>query len=123
MAIAEGNINYAHLQHDIHLMTKDMHNLTPPEGGGIMIINPPYGDRLEEDDIDSLYEEIGHTLKHNFQGFQCWLITDDAVALRHVGLKPTAKIPIWNGPLECRFVRFDIFEGSLKDKKAREAEG
>jgi putative N6-adenine-specific DNA methylase len=99
-----------------------MHDLTPPEGGGILIINPPYGDRLEEDDIDTLYEEIGRTLKHNFQGFQCWLITDDAVALRHVGLKPTAKIPIWNGPLECRFVRFDIFEGSLKDKKAREAE-
>ena len=49
-------------------------------------------------------------------------LADDAVALRHVGLKPTAKIPIWNGPLECRFVRFDIFEGSLKDKKAREAE-
>jgi len=44
------------------------------------------------------------------------------VALRHVGLKPTAKIPIWNGPLECRFVCFDIFEGSLKEKKAREAE-
>ena len=101
VAIAEGNLNYAHLQH---------------------VINPPYGDRLEEDNIDQLYEEIGHTLKHNFQGFQCWLITDDAVALRHVGLKPTAKIPVWNGPLECRFVRFDIFEGSLKEKKAREAE-
>ncbi len=87
-----------------------------------MIINPPYGDRLEEDDIDALYEEIGHTLKHNFQGFQCWLITDDAVALRHVGLKPSAKIPIWNGPLECRFVCFNIFDGSYKDMKAREAE-
>ena len=122
VAIAEGNLNYAHLQHDIQLMKKDMHDLTPPEGGGIMVINPPYGDRLEEDNIDQLYEEIGHTLKHNFQGFQCWLITDDAVALRHVGLKPTAKIPVWNGPLECRFVRFDIFEGSLKEKKAREAE-
>jgi len=122
VAIAEGNINYAHLQHDIHLMKKDMNDLTPPEGGGILIINPPYGDRLEEDDIDTLYENIGHTLKHNFEGFQCWLITDDAVALKHVGLKPSAKIPVWNGPLECRFVRFDIFGGSLKDKKAREAE-
>ena len=122
VAIAEGNINYAHLQHDIQLMKKDMNDLTPPEGGGILIINPPYGDRLEEDDIDTLYENIGHTLKHNFEGFQCWLITDDAVALKHVGLKPSAKIPVWNGPLECRFVRFDIFGGSLKDKKAREAE-
>ena len=53
VAIAEGNINYAHLQHDIHLMKKDMNDLTPPEGGGILIINPPYGDRLEEDDIDT----------------------------------------------------------------------
>lgn len=120
VAIAESNFNHARLQHDIHLMKKNMEDLTPPEGDGILIINPPYGDRLEEDDIDTVYENIGHTLKHNFQGFQCWLITDDAVALKHVGLKPSAKIPVWNGPLECRFVRFDIFEGSLKDKKARE---
>ena len=83
-----------------------------------MIINPPYGDRLDEDDIDQVYENIGNTLKHNFQGYQCWLITDDAVALKHVGLKPSAKIPVWNGPLECRFVRFDIFGGSLKEWKA-----
>ena len=120
VAIARNNIEHARLQHDIHLMKKDMQDLTPPENGGIMIINPPYGDRLEEDDIDQVYENIGSTLKHNFPGFQCWLITDDAVALKHVGLKPTVKIPIWNGPLECRFVRFDIFAGSLKEKKAQE---
>ena len=119
VAIAEGNIVNAHLQHDIHLMKKNMEDLTPPEEGGILIINPPYGDRLEEDDIDQVYENIGNTLKHNFQGYRCWLITDDAVALKHVGLKPSAKIPIWNGPLECRFVRFDIFAGSLKENKAR----
>ena len=118
VAIAEGNIANAHLQHDIHLMKKNMEDLTPPEDGGIVIINPPYGDRLEEDDIDQVYENIGNTLKHNFQGYQCWLITDDAVALKHVGLKPSAKIPVWNGPLECRFVRFDIFGGSLKDWKS-----
>ena len=121
VAIAENNINYAHLQHDIHLMKKNMEDLTPPEGGGIVIINPPYGDRLEEDDIDSVYENIGNTLKHNFQGFRCWLITDDAVALKHIGLKPSEKIPVWNGPLECRFVCFDIFEGKYKEMKAKEA--
>ena len=118
VAIAEGNIVNARLQHDIHLMKKNMEDLTPPEDGGIVIINPPYGDRLEEDDIDRVYENIGNTLKHSFQGYQCWLITDDAVALKHVGLKPSAKIPVWNGPLECRFVRFDIFKGTLKEWKA-----
>ena len=117
--IAQGNINNARLGRDIHLMKKNMEDLTPPEEGGIVIINPPYGDRLEEDDIDQVYENIGNTLKHNFQGYQCWLITDDAVALKHVGLKPTAKIPVWNGPLECRFVRFDIFGGKLKEWKMK----
>ena len=117
VAIAEGNIVNAKLQHDIHLMKKNMEDLTPPENGGIVIINPPYGDRLEEDDIDQVYENIGNTLKHNFQGYQCWLITDDAVALKHVGLKPSAKIPVWNGPLECRFVKFDIFGGTFKEWK------
>lgn len=117
--IAQGNINNARLGRDIHLIKKNMEDLTPPEEGGIVIINPPYGDRLEEDDIDQVYENIGNTLKHNFQGYQCWLITDDAVALKHVGLKPTAKIPVWNGPLECRFVRFDIFGGKLKEWKMK----
>ncbi len=119
VSIAESNIANAHLQHDIHLLKKDMADLTPPEEGGIVIINPPYGDRLEEDDIDQVYEDIGNTLKHNFQGYRCWLITDDAVALKHVGLKPSAKIPVWNGPLECRFVCFDIFGGSLKEWKTK----
>ena len=50
-----------------------------------------------------------------------WLITDDAVALKHVGLKPRLKIPVWNGPLECRFVLFNIFAGTMKEQKAREA--
>ncbi len=121
VAIAESNLVHAHLTRDIHLMKKNMEDLTPPEGRGVVIFNPPYGDRLEEDDIDQAYESIGNTLKHNFKGFQCWLITDDAVALKHIGLKPSEKIPVWNGPLECRFVRFDIFEGSYKDMKAKSA--
>ena len=51
---------------------------------------------------------------------QSEIINDNTVALKHVGLKPSAKIPVWNGPLECRFVRFDIFKGTLKEKKAQE---
>ena len=75
--------------------------------------------------LDALRHDPLHSdtvYNYNLFRWRRGLITDDAVALRHVGLKPTAKIPIWNGPLECRFVCFDIFEGSLKDKKAREAE-
>lgn len=123
VAIAEGNIKNAKLQHDIAIQKKKMEDLIPPPGGGIVIINPPYGDRLEESDIDAIYKSIGDTLKHHFQGYQAWLITDDAVALKQVGLKPSKKIPIKNGPLECRFVKFDIFGGTYKDKKARENAG
>jgi Predicted N6-adenine-specific DNA methylase len=122
VAIAKGNITNAHLQHDIHLQKRSMESFTPPEGGGIVIINPPYGDRLEEDDIDAVYKSIGDTLKHNFAGFQVWLITDDAFALKQIGLKPSKKIPVFNGPLECRFVRFDIFDGSYKDMKKQQAD-
>ncbi len=121
-AIAENNVKYAHLQHDIKVMKKDMEDLVVPEEKGIVIINPPYGDRLDEADIDETYRNIGNTLKHNFKGYSVWLITDDAVALKNVGLKPKTKIPVWNGPLECRFVRFDIFEGSYNDMKKKQAE-
>ncbi|MDR0970507.1 MAG: THUMP domain-containing protein [Lentimicrobiaceae bacterium] len=118
--IARGNIQNAHLQHDIKVIKKNMEELIPPEGGGIMLINPPYGERLEESDIISLYQTIGNTLKKNFKGFQAWAVSSDLQALKYIGLKPSRKIPIYNGPLECRLVCFDIFDGSYKDKKARE---
>ena len=118
--IAKANITNAHLQYDIKLSKQDMFTMVPPEGGGIMIINPPYGERLEEKDLINLYKGIGDALKKNFKGFEAWIISSNKDALKLIGLKPSKKIDIYNGPLECKFEKFEIFEGSYKDKKIRE---
>ena len=118
--IAKANITNAHLQHDIKLSKQDMFDMVPPEGGGIMIINPPYGERLEEKDIINLYKGIGDALKKNFKGFEAWIISSNKDVLKLVGLKPSKKIDVYNGPLECKFEKFEIFEGSYKDKKIKE---
>lgn len=115
--IARQNIAAAHLSHDINLSKQDMFELVPAEGGGIMIINPPYGERLEEDNIVDLYRKIGDTLKHNFQGFTAWIISSNSDSMKFIGLKPSKKIELFNGPLECKFESFDIFEGNYKDNK------
>lgn len=115
--IAKANITNAHLQYDIKLSKQDMFAMVPPEGGGIMIINPPYGERLEEKDLINLYKGIGDALKKNFKGFEAWIISSNKDALKLIGLKPSKKIDIYNGPLECKFEKFEIFEGSYKDKK------
>lgn len=115
--IARANIENAHMHYDIKLSKQDMFEMVPPEGGGIMIINPPYGERLEEKDIVTLYKGIGDALKKNFKGFEAWIISSNKDALKLIGLKPSKKIDVYNGPLECKFEKFEIFEGSYKDMK------
>lgn len=117
--IAQNNIQKAHLQRDIVLLKRPFENLKPTAEPGIILLNPPYGERLEVSNLRSTYKEIGNTLKQNFSGFEAWVISSDLDALKHVGLKPSKNITVFNGPLECRFQRFDIFKGTHKDYKIK----
>lgn len=89
-------------------------NLTAPAPSGMMIINPPYGDRIEKEDMVAFYKTIGDTLKQQYSGWQAWVLSANLEALKHLGLRPSRKIPLFNGPLECRFNRFDLYSGSKK---------
>ena len=68
-------------------------------------------------EIDEFYQKIGDTLKNNYQGCSVWLISSDLESVKMIGLRPSKKIKIFNGKLECRFLRFDIYEGSKKASK------
>ena len=81
-----------------------------------MVFNPPYGERLEID-MPEFYKEIGDTLKKGYPGTQAWFITSNLEAIKHVGLRPSRKIKLFNGALESRLLRYDIYEGSKKAKK------
>ncbi len=112
---AESNIRNAYFHKDIQLRVADFRDIKPPEGAGILISNPPYGERIEVDDLYELYRDMGNALKRNFEGYKAWLISSDFHAIKLVGLRPMAKKMLWNGQLECRFVGFDLFHGSKKD--------
>ncbi len=118
--VANKNIRSAKLHKDIQLFESDFQTYLFPKEKGIIIMNPPYGERIKTDDIISLYQEIGNTLKNHCVGYTAWIISAHNEALKFVGLKPSKKIPLFNGPLECRFVKFEIFDGSLKSKKEKE---
>ncbi len=85
------------------------------EGPLHMTFNPPYDERLEIN-IEEFYSQIGDTLKQNYPGTNAWFITGNLEALKYVGLRPSRKIKVFNGKLESRLVKYEMYEGSKKAK-------
>jgi putative N6-adenine-specific DNA methylase len=117
LKIAKENIRNAKLHKDIELNHVAIEDNFPPEGGGIIVTNPPYGERLKIDNIIKLYSVIGDSLKNQFTGFDVWILSSNNSALKRVGLRTSRKIPLFNAKLECKYVKFEIYKGSLKKKK------
>ena len=80
-----------------------------------MLFNPPYGERLEID-MPKFYKEIGDTLKQSYPGTDAWFITSNLEAIKHVGLRPSRKIKLYNGALESKLLKYQIYQGSKKAK-------
>lgn len=118
---AEKNLRFAKLHYDICLFPESFENQAPPEGPCMIITNPPYGERIAVDDLNALYTSIGDQFKSYGDGRTAWLITSDFRAMKSIGLRPSRKIELYNGSLECRFLKFDLYNGSKKDKYATEA--
>lgn len=115
--IARENAKSARLHKDIVFEVKSFEEQIPPEDGGILIMNPPYGERIVPEDIVKLYQEVGNALKKNYNGYNAWIISSDFNALKFIGLKPTRKITLFNGSLECKLAKFEIYQGSKKTAK------
>ena len=117
LASARVNLKSARLHKDVKISVGAFSELKPPQGKpGIIVINPPYGERIRSNDIIGLYKSIGNTLKQEFAGYQAWIISSDQKALGFIGLRPSAKLPVFNGPLECRFEHFDLYRGSKRGR-------
>lgn len=113
---ARENIFRAGVEDVIQLKQADFKNLEPPSGKSFIILNPPYGERLQPDDIEKLYAEIGSVLKHTFAGSEAWIFSAAEEAFKFIGLRPSRKIKLFNGSLECKLLRFDMYSGSKKLK-------
>jgi putative N6-adenine-specific DNA methylase len=106
---AGDNIRYAGLQDVIKLEICSFDTSVPFEEKGIVLMNPPYDERMRLDDIISFYKSIGDVLKKKYTGYEAWVISSDLNALKFIGLHPSRKITLFNGPLECRLVRFNLY--------------
>lgn len=131
--IALKNIREAHFEKNISIVCKPMQEWDENENpGGILITNPPYGERLRPSDMETLYHQLGETLKFHFQGWRAWILGYKDDHFSAIGLKPSVKIPILNGALECSLREYMLFSGkysdfraeggSVADKKARRTE-
>jgi putative N6-adenine-specific DNA methylase len=92
---------------------KDALELEAPNEKGIMICNPPYGERMGEE-VEELYTEMGDLFKQKFLGYDCWVVSSNVDALKNIGLRPSRKIKVFNGNLECSLRQFQVFAGSKK---------
>jgi len=119
----EKNLEYTKLHHDVMLHICDFADQEPPEGKTLIVTNPPYGERIKVEDLNAMYEKLGDTFKQRYGGdCDVWLITSDFEAMKHIGLHPSRKIPVQNGSLDCRFLHFELYDGSKKAKYQQDAE-
>ncbi len=113
---AKDNIKNANLDEYITISQQNFFDTDKETKGPLhMVFNPPYGERLDVD-LERFYREIGDTLKQGYPGTNAWFITANLEALKFVGLKPSRKIKLFNGKLEARLVKYEMYEGSKRAK-------
>jgi putative N6-adenine-specific DNA methylase len=118
---ATKNIQSASLQRDIEvrqIRVEELRLADTNTEGALVMINPPYGERLSQDkNVLRLYQDMGTALKHQFSGATAWIISSNEDALKCVGLRPAKKVHLVNGDLECLFNKYELFKGDRKTWK------
>ena len=109
------NVKAAGLTSDITVEEQDFKNFTQPKEKSIMVTNPPYGERISTSDLLGTYKMIGERLKHQFTGNEAWVLSYREECFTQIGLKPSIKIPLFNGSLECEFRKYQMFDGKMSD--------
>lgn len=118
VSIARKNVREAKVEDMIEITCCPMSDWTDNPEPGIIVMNPPYGERLKPDDMVALFKGIGTCLKKNFAGWKAWLIGPDNEDFGNIGLKPTLKIPLLNGSLECSLREYVLFDGRYDEFRA-----
>ena len=106
---AKDNFVRAGFKPIFHLEHYDFFDYIPKEKEGVIIMNPPYDMRIKSADINKLYKKIGDHLKKNFKGWTAYILSGNEEARKKIGLKPSEKIKLFNGKIECRFLKFEMF--------------
>ena len=112
LAAARRNLAAAGVERWVKLEQSDVLERAAPAPAGVMIANPPYGERMgSADELARFYPRLGDALKKSFAGWRCFLFTADLRLPKLIRLEPSRRTPLWNGALECRLYEFAIVAG------------
>lgn len=112
------NVRAAGLTRDITIEQQDFKDFKQPSEKSIIVMNPPYGERISTPNLLGTYRMIGERLKHAFLGNEAWILSYREECFEQIGLKPSIKVPLYNGSLECEFRKYTIFDGKMRDFRA-----
>lgn len=112
IGMAKANVQEARLSDFVRLQRCAISESAPKRTPAYLIFNPPYGERLDMEDIEDFYKQIGNSLKQKFAGCTAFLISSNMEAVKRIGLHPSKKTTLYNGALECKFLRYDLYAGS-----------
>lgn len=116
MDIISQNVENAGMDEYLSIRKEDFFESSPKEPGGVVVINPPYGERLRMEDIELFYKRLGDTLKQRYEGYDAWIISSDLNALKTVGLKAGFKADLMNGGLPARLVKYEMYKGRREEE-------
>ena len=115
VTIARANIKAAGFSKCITVEQRDFKDFEQPQEPAIMITNPPYGERISTNNLFGTYKMIGERLKNAFQGNDAWILSYREECFEQIGLRPSLKVPLYNGSLECEFRKYKMFDGKMKE--------
>jgi putative N6-adenine-specific DNA methylase len=108
--LARRNAEKAGIGARIRWSYNDFAKLDPPGERGTLICNPPYGERIgEAQELEVFYSKIGDTFKQHWKGWTAWVFTGNLALAKRIGLKPSRRIVLYNGPIECRLLKFELY--------------
>ncbi len=114
ISLARSNAKSAFLGRKTTFRVSAFEEMLPPAGAGVMVTNPPYGERLKQDNARAFHTILGDILKKNYAGYDAWILSSNLDAVKYTGLRPERKIVLYNGPLECRYLKYSIYKGSKR---------
>lgn len=112
VSFSRGNARAAGIGHLLHFEVKDVHDFRPPDGPpGVIVCNPPYGERLgEEKELRGLYRTLGEVFAQHCRGWTAYVFTGNANLAREIGLTPAEQLPLYNGKIPCRLLKFEMID-------------
>ena len=114
VACARRNVKSAMMSDVIEIECRDIKDFVEPAERAIMVVNPPYGERLKLENLLQVYKDLGSRMKHAFQGNEAWVISSSYDCFDQIGLKASARLPLHNGDLDCEFRKYELFAGGYK---------